>query len=220
MALTLSACAVVATASRSRSRRASSMSRPTPVLSGTPDSAINRATCRFFAAWARASAQGHEPEIVSSPRRLAIEVGRELEKGKKSHLAEPLLSSLHHLHGHEARGGRAVAELSLAPSNAAPSALLKLPLLGSNQDSPDPEPSRAGLFGGHHVRKWLPAKHRRPQAWKLMPGLVRRNTCKTLAEASRGPILTMGREGASLVGRCKRFTSVHASSLARSDGDG
>jgi len=23
------------------------------------------------------------------------------------------------------------------------------------------EPSRAGLFGGHDVRKWLPANHRR-----------------------------------------------------------
>src|SRR3989442_11652965 len=60
----------------------------------------------------------------------------------------------------------------------------KLPLLGSNQDSPDPESSRAGLFGGHHVRKWLPAKHRRPQAWKLMPGLARRNACKMLAKSS------------------------------------
>src|SRR5881296_3700147 len=59
----------------------------------------------------------------------------------------------------------------------------ELPLLGSNQDSPDPEPSRAGLFGGHHVRKWLPAKHRRPQAKKVMPGLARRNACKTLARA-------------------------------------
>src|SRR2546427_8251823 len=46
----------------------------------------------------------------------------------------------------------------------------------------DPEPSRAGLFGGHHVRKWLPAKHRRPQARGAMPGLVRRNACKTLAK--------------------------------------
>ena len=34
----------------------------------------------------------------------------------------------------------------------------------ANRDAPDPEPSRAGLFGGHHVRKWLPAKHRRPHA--------------------------------------------------------
>ena len=33
-------------------------------------------------------------------------------------------------------------------------AVLKLPLLGSNQ-------------------KCLPAKHRRPEAWKVMPGLVR-----------------------------------------------
>src|SRR2546428_13965507 len=52
-----------------------------------------------------------------------------------------------------------------------------LPLLGSNQDSPDPEPSRAGLFGGHHVRKWLPAKHRRPQGWGAMPSHARRNAC-------------------------------------------
>src|SRR6266550_5617204 len=53
-----------------------------------------------------------------------------------------------------------------------------------DQDSPDPEPSRAGLFGGHHVRKWLPAKHRRPQARGAMPGLVRRNACKMLVESS------------------------------------
>src|SRR5947208_17149793 len=49
---------------------------------------------------------------------------------------------------------------------------------------PDPEPSRAGLFGGHHVRKWLPAKHRRPQARGAMPGLARRNACKMLVESS------------------------------------
>jgi hypothetical protein len=28
--------------------------------------------------------------------------------------------------------------------------------------SPDPELTRAGLFGGHHVRKWLPAKQSAP----------------------------------------------------------
>src|SRR5947199_10386271 len=61
----------------------------------------------------------------------------------------------------------------------------ELPLLGSNQDSPDPEPSRAGLFGGHHVRKWLPAKNRRPQARGAMPGLSRRNACKTIARVRR-----------------------------------
>src|SRR5437879_2325111 len=48
----------------------------------------------------------------------------------------------------------------------------------------DPEPSRAGLFGGHHVSKWLPAKHRRPHARGAMPGLARRNACKTLVESS------------------------------------
>src|SRR5438876_4495087 len=32
--------------------------------------------------------------------------------------------------------------------------------------------SRAGLFGGHHVRKWLPAKHRRPQARGAVPGVA------------------------------------------------
>src|SRR5437899_1906354 len=69
-----------------------------------------------------------------------------------------------------------------------------LPLLGSNQDSPDPEPSRAGLFGGHHVRKWLPAKHRRPQGWKLMPGLARRNACKMLVESSGDTLLNVGQE--------------------------
>src|SRR5439155_7794930 len=29
---------------------------------------------------------------------------------------------------------------------------------GFEPGSPNPEPSPAGLFGGHHVRKWLPAK--------------------------------------------------------------
>ncbi len=48
--------------------------------------------------------------------------------------------------------------------------------------SPVPEPSPAGLFGGHHVRKWLPAKHRRPRARRIVPGLVRRNACEMLAE--------------------------------------
>src|SRR6266550_4717438 len=52
------------------------------------------------------------------------------------------------------------------------------------QGSADPEPSPAGLFGGHHVRKWLPAKHRRPQTRKVMPGLARRNACKMLVESS------------------------------------
>ena len=62
----------------------------------------------------------------------------------------------------------------------------KVPLLGSNQDSPDPELTRAGLFGGHHVRKWWPAKHRRSQASKVRPGLDRTNACKTLATHSPG----------------------------------
>ena len=64
---------------------------------------------------------------------------------------------------------------------------VNLPVLAWNKDSPDPEPSRAGLFGGHHVRKWLPAKHRRPQARGAMPGLARRKACKMLVESS-GPL--------------------------------
>lgn len=56
--------------------------------------------------------------------------------------------------------------------------------LPKDSDSPDPEPSRAGLFGGHHVRKWFPAKHRRPQALLAMTADVRRNACKMLAESS------------------------------------
>src|SRR5712692_555425 len=64
----------------------------------------------------------------------------------------------------------------------------------------DAEQSRAGLFGGHHVRKWLPAKHRRPQARGAMPGLVWRNACKTLAESS-------ARLSRALVRRAHRLTS-------------
>src|SRR2546422_2855076 len=59
---------------------------------------------------------------------------------------------------------------------------------------PNPEPSPAGLFGGHHVRKWLPAKHRRPQARGAMPGLARRNACKTLVESSATLLLNVGQE--------------------------
>jgi hypothetical protein len=69
-----------------------------------------------------------------------------------------------------------------SPSLASDARRSGLPSRHPNQDSPDPEPSRGGLFGGHHVPKWLPAKHRRPQGWKLMG---RRNACKTLAWALR-----------------------------------
>src|SRR2546426_7141678 len=51
-------------------------------------------------------------------------------------------------------------------------------------EQPRPKPSRAGLFGGHHVRKWLPAKHRRPPARGATPGPARRNACKMLVESS------------------------------------
>src|SRR2546421_8715465 len=70
-----------------------------------------------------------------------------------------------------------------------------------NEDSPDPEPSPAGLFGGHHVRKWLPAKHRRPQARGAMPGPVRRNACKMLVQSSARLSRTVVREetGASVL---------------------
>src|SRR5213080_2699655 len=98
------------------------------------------------------------------------------------------------------QNGRSATRLNVASR-------FELPLLGSNQDSPDPEPSRAGLFGGHHVRKWLPAKHRRPQARGAMPGLARRNACKTLArvlldspDASSGECPALQRRPAS----CKR----------------
>ncbi len=74
--------------------------------------------------------------------------------------------------------------------------------------SPDPEPSRAGLFGGHHVRKWLPAKHRRPQARKVMPGPARRNACKMLVESSCLTILMPDQGSQSTLECVKRFASV------------
>src|SRR5439155_10341793 len=96
------------------------------------------------------------------------------------------------------QNGRGATRLNVASR-------FKLPLLGSNQDSPDPEPSPAGLFGGHHVRKWLPAKHRRPQARGAMPGLVRRNACKMLVESSARLSRTVSGEFRNWR---KRFTSV------------
>src|SRR5438552_4957168 len=91
--------------------------------------------------------------------------------------------------------GRSEPEPATAPTVPAPP--------GCEPSLPHPEPSPAGLFGGHHVRKWLPAKHRRPRARGAMPGLVRRNACKMLVESS-------ARLSRTVVRRIfyKRFTSA------------
>src|SRR5690242_1948360 len=55
-----------------------------------------------------------------------------------------------------------------------------------------PTQSRAvRVFGGHHVGKWLPAKHRRPHARGALPGLARRNACKMLVESSVDTLLNL-----------------------------
>src|ERR1051326_8133320 len=95
----------------------------------------------------------------------------------------PLLGSLAQRSKRQDRGGatrRAASECAAALEGAPP---------GIEPGLPDPELTRAGLFGGHHVRKWWPAKHRRPQAYKVMPGLARRNACKTLVTTRRRPWL-------------------------------
>ena len=58
---------------------------------------------------------------------------------------------------------------------------LELPLLGSNQDSPDPERRPQGHENGQFDRKWRPDEHRRPVGVTSMSAQVRRNECKTLA---------------------------------------
>jgi len=68
-----------------------------------------------------------------------------------------------------------------SPRGAAIETHWALPPLRSSRH---PEPSRAGLFGGHHVRKWLPVKHRRPQARGAMPAYARRNACKMPVRSS------------------------------------
>ena len=92
----------------------------------------------------------------------------------------PLLGSLAQRSKRQDRGGatrRAASECAAALEGAPP---------GIEPGLPDPELTRAGLFGGHHVRKWWPAKHRRSQASKVRPGLDRTNACKQLATHSPG----------------------------------
>src|SRR5216117_1426836 len=60
----------------------------------------------------------------------------------------------------------------------------ELPLLGSNQDSPDPERRLQGNTNRQFDREWRPDEHRRPVGLTSMPASVRRNACKMLAESS------------------------------------
>ena len=60
----------------------------------------------------------------------------------------------------------------------------ELPLLGSNQDSPDPEPRPQSNENRQNDRKWRPDEHRRPVGLTFMSAHVRRNACKMLAESS------------------------------------
>src|SRR5881296_2812836 len=57
----------------------------------------------------------------------------------------------------------------------------ELPLLGSNQDSPDPERRPQGNVHRQIDREWRPDEHRRPVGLTFVPARARRNACKTLA---------------------------------------
>jgi hypothetical protein len=66
---------------------------------------------------------------------------------------------------------------------AAPSAAV-WPLLGSNQDSPDPESSRPGRDFGQLVGNRPLSEHRCPLPCRSLPGFARRNYGKTTASSS------------------------------------
>ncbi|MDF3052925.1 MAG: hypothetical protein K0S19_1030, partial [Geminicoccaceae bacterium] len=60
----------------------------------------------------------------------------------------------------------------------------ELPLLGSNQDSPDPESYRLGRHFGQLVGKRPLPEHRCPPPGRSLPALARRNYGKTTAPSA------------------------------------
>src|SRR3989441_9715560 len=82
------------------------------------------------------------------------------------------------------QNGRSATRLNVASR-------FELPLLGSNQDSPDPERRPQGNKNGQIDRKWRPDEHRRPVGLTSVPARARRNACKMLAESSaRLPLIS------------------------------
>jgi hypothetical protein len=63
-------------------------------------------------------------------------------------------------------------------------AAFELPLLGSNQHSPDPELAPQGSQSGQIDREWRPDEHRRPVGLASVSAHARRNACKMLAGSS------------------------------------
>jgi len=62
-----------------------------------------------------------------------------------------------------------------------------LPLLGSNQDSPDPESSRPGRHFGQPAGIRPLSEHRCPYSCHRLPGFARRNYGKTTAVLADDP---------------------------------
>jgi hypothetical protein len=56
----------------------------------------------------------------------------------------------------------------------------QLPLLGSNQDSPDPESAPADLITGQPARFPALSEHRRPELPSRSSGKIRRNDDETM----------------------------------------
>src|SRR5438132_522239 len=75
------------------------------------------------------------------------------------------------------KNGRGATRLNVASR-------FELPLLGSNQDSPDPERRPQGNEKRQIDREWRPDEHWRPVGLTSLPARARRNACKTLAESS------------------------------------
>src|SRR5438094_10639405 len=75
------------------------------------------------------------------------------------------------------QNGRSATRLNVASR-------FELPLLGSNQDSPDPERRPQGNENRQIDREWRPDEHRRPVGLTSVPARARRNACKTLAAES------------------------------------
>jgi hypothetical protein len=73
------------------------------------------------------------------------------------------------------------AAIGKAPSPGNPMRRFQLPLLGSNQDSPDPESSGRGNLSGQLVGNRPLPEHRCPLPCRSLPGSARRNYGKTTA---------------------------------------
>ena len=103
----------------------------------------------------------HIPEDYVPPQKLIADVGKIVSDAGLEPEAEPQRKSPVWLH-------RA------------------LPLLGSNQDSPDPEFSRPGRHFRQLAGIWPLSEHRCPLPCRSLPAYARRNYGKTTVEKLRG----------------------------------